>query len=207
MQSAAPCGRQSCLQAAFQAAVQQTIHAVRNLFLRLRVSRHHTTKPEKFVALALLWGSQSWLQPAFSRLLEFGLSSHGPLTQFAGISPASCFAGVPPRSLRNSSRIGNGGLKGRLQARLPAARTAKVAQPACPAPDEFLGLPVAIPAGHEAEETLRSPVLRVSEPPERRLQARLPAPPTSQSREGGLKGRLQARLPAARNAKPERRAH
>ena len=29
-------------------------------------------KPEKFVALALSWGSQSWLQPAFSRLLDFG---------------------------------------------------------------------------------------------------------------------------------------
>jgi len=72
MQSAALCGRQSCLQAAFQAAVQQTTHAVR-------------TYSSGFV-----------------------------------------FAGIPQRSLRNSSRIGNGGLKGRLQARLPAARMAKV---------------------------------------------------------------------------------
>ena len=71
MHSAALCGRQSCLQAAFQAAVQQTTHAVR-------------TYSSGFV-----------------------------------------FAGIPQRSLRNSSRIGNGGLKGRLQARLPAARMAK----------------------------------------------------------------------------------
>jgi len=49
-------------------------------------------------------------------------------------------------------------------------------QPACPALDELLGLHVAIPAGHYAKATLRSPVLRVCEPPERRLQARLPAP-------------------------------
>ena len=33
------CGRQSCLQAAFQAAVPQTTHAVRSYFLRLRVSQ------------------------------------------------------------------------------------------------------------------------------------------------------------------------
>jgi hypothetical protein len=32
------------------------------------------------------------------------------------------FAGIPQRSLRNSSRIGNGGLKGRLQATI-ACRT------------------------------------------------------------------------------------
>jgi hypothetical protein len=51
MQSAALCGRQSCLQAAFQAAVQQTTHAVR-------------TYSSGFV-----------------------------------------FAGIPQRSLRNSSRI------------------------------------------------------------------------------------------------------
>jgi len=44
-------------------------------------------------------------------------------------------------------------------------------QPACPAPDEFLGLPVAIPVGHEAKEMLQTPVLRVCGPPERRLQA------------------------------------
>ena len=62
-------------------------------------------------------------------------------------------------------------------------------QPARPALDEFLGLPVAIPAEHEAEETLRSPVLRVCEPPERRLQARLPAPlhaSNGQSREAAF---------------------
>src|ERR1700689_2290193 len=70
MQATALCGRQSCLQAAFQAAVQQTTHAVR--------------------------------------------------TYFSGF----VFAGIPQRSLRNSSRIGNGGLKGRLQARLPATRKA-----------------------------------------------------------------------------------
>jgi hypothetical protein len=65
-------------------------------------------------------------------------------------------------------------------------------QPACPALDEFLGLPVAIPAGHEAEETLRSPVLGVCEPPEWRLQGRLPAPPhaaNGQSRVAGLQPR------------------
>jgi len=82
----------------------------------------------------------------------------------------------------------------------------------------FLGLPVAIPAGHDAKETLRSPVLKICEPPERRLQARLPAPLRAvngpllrmwrlsapcdiettkpenfcANRRGGLKGRLQA---------------
>jgi hypothetical protein len=71
MQATALCGRQSCLLAAFQAAVEQTTHAVR-------------TYSSGFV-----------------------------------------FAGMPQRSLRNSSRIGNVGLKGRLQARLPAARMAK----------------------------------------------------------------------------------
>jgi len=68
MQATALCGRQSCLQAAFQAAVVQTTYAVR---------RH---------------------------------------------SPAWCFAGIAQRSLRNSPRIGDGGLKGRLQAGLPATR-------------------------------------------------------------------------------------
>jgi hypothetical protein len=82
------CGRQSCLQAAFQAASKRPFtHFVfstasclpgivqrrpRNLSrigdggLKARLS-----------ALALLWGSQSWLQPAFSRLAR-------PLTNFPG---------------------------------------------------------------------------------------------------------------------------
>jgi hypothetical protein len=108
MQAIALCGRQSCLQAAFQAAVQQTTHTVRTYF-------------SEFV-----------------------------------------FAGIPQRSLRNSSRIGNGGLKGRLQARLPAARMAKVQKPAesrlqpgLAAPresqrDEFLGLRRFNAGGQEA---------------------------------------------------------
>jgi hypothetical protein len=73
MQAIALCGRQSCLQAAFQATVQQTTHAVR-------------TYSSGFV-----------------------------------------FGGIPQRSLRNSSRIGNGGLKGRLQPRLAATRKAILA--------------------------------------------------------------------------------
>ena len=39
MNRLAQCGRQSCLQAAFQAAVQLTTHSVRNVFLRLRLSQ------------------------------------------------------------------------------------------------------------------------------------------------------------------------
>jgi len=97
------------------------------------------------VGQAIVPGNRAWqscLQPPFRRLRRpFRPPSNRPLTQFAGISSASCFAGIPQRSLRNSSRIGNGGLKGRLQARLPATRMAKV-----------------------------------EEPPERRLQAGLPAP-------------------------------
>jgi len=70
-------------------------HAVRNLFLRLHVSRHQTTKPEKFVAYRA------------------------------------------------------GGLKGRLQSRLPAARMAKAEQAAFQAAfathDELLGLRRSMP--------------------------------------------------------------
>jgi len=65
------CGRQSCLQAAFQAAVEQTTHAVRRYFSGFMSRRHPAAKPEKFVAYR------------------------------------------------------EGGLKGRLQARLPATRKAK----------------------------------------------------------------------------------
>jgi len=71
-------------------------------------------------------------------------------------------------------------------------------QPACPVPDELLGPPVAIPAGHEAKETLRSPVLVLAS----RLKGGcrhdcLPnCPPQTAKADGGLKGRLQARLPA-----------
>jgi hypothetical protein len=71
MQADALCGRQSCLQAAFQAAVEQTTHAVRSYFSGFVSRKHRAAKPEKFVA------------------------------------------------------YGAGGLKGRLQARLPATRKAK----------------------------------------------------------------------------------
>ena len=47
----------------------------------------------------------------------------------------------------------------RLSSQYEAFDRAAGFQPACPEPDEFLGLPVAIPAGPEAKETLRSPVL------------------------------------------------
>jgi hypothetical protein len=60
--------RQSCLQAAFQAAIEQTTYAVRRHF-------------SDFVSCSIV-----------------------------------------QRSLRNSPRIGNGGLKGRPQARLPATQ-------------------------------------------------------------------------------------
>jgi len=51
--------------------------------------------------------------------------SNRPLTQFVRIFPASCLAGILRRSPRNSSGVEYGGLKGRLQARLPATRKAK----------------------------------------------------------------------------------
>ena len=75
------------------------------------------------------------------RLQEFGLSWHAgdrlgwrAIVPSGGLSgrrrtdhvrssqafPASRFAGIPQRSLRNASRIGNGGLKGRLQPGLAA---------------------------------------------------------------------------------------
>jgi len=143
------------------------------------------------------------------------------------------------------SGLFDGGLTGRLSALALLWGSQSWLQPACPALDEFLGLPVTIPAGHEAEETLRSPMLRVCEPPERRLHARLPGTiarhdclphkavarisrtakaerrisqsslrvvSETRSRRNtrelpewsvGLKGRLQARLPAARRAKAE----
>ena len=44
------CGRQSCLQAAFQAAVEQTTHAVRTYSSGFMSHRHPAAKPEKFVA-------------------------------------------------------------------------------------------------------------------------------------------------------------
>jgi hypothetical protein len=44
------CGRQSCLQAAFQAAIEQTTHAVRRYFSGFVSSRHRAAKPENFVA-------------------------------------------------------------------------------------------------------------------------------------------------------------
>jgi hypothetical protein len=50
MQATALCGRQSCLQAAFQAAVQQTTHAVRTYSSDFVFRRHSAAKPEKFVA-------------------------------------------------------------------------------------------------------------------------------------------------------------
>jgi hypothetical protein len=67
-----------------------------------------------------LCGRQSWLQAAFQGTGQ--QTTHAVRTYSSGF----VFAGIPQRSLRNSSRIGNGGLKGRLQARLPAARMAKV---------------------------------------------------------------------------------
>ena len=50
MQATALCGRQSCLQAAFQAAVEQTTHAVRRYFSGFVFRRHPAAKTEKFVA-------------------------------------------------------------------------------------------------------------------------------------------------------------
>ena len=46
------CGRQSCLQAAFQAAVgpEHTSHAVRLHFSGLASRRHRAAKPEKLVS-------------------------------------------------------------------------------------------------------------------------------------------------------------
>src|SRR5580704_9761885 len=44
------CGRQSCLQAAFQAAVEQTTHGVRAYFSCFVSRRRRAAEPEKFVA-------------------------------------------------------------------------------------------------------------------------------------------------------------
>ena len=71
MKPAALCGRQSCLPAAFQAAVQQTTHAVPKCLLRRRFSQASCSEAREFVANR------------------------------------------------------EGGLKGRLQARLPATRNSK----------------------------------------------------------------------------------
>ena len=137
------CGRQSCLQAAFQAAVERTTHAVRRYLSGFASRRRSAAKLARFVAYR-----EGGLK---ARLLGFGSFVGQPILAAAGI------------------------------------------QPACPAPDEFLGLHVAIPAGHYAKETLRSPVLWVCEPPERRLQARLPAPLRAVNGQS-----LQAGLPATR---------
>jgi hypothetical protein len=50
MQATALCGWQSCLQATFQAAVEQTTYAGRRHFSGFVVRRHPAAKPEKFVA-------------------------------------------------------------------------------------------------------------------------------------------------------------
>jgi len=90
-------------------------------------------------------------------------------------------------------------------------------RPACPASDEFLGASRRGTCRTRSQRTLRAPVLRICELPERRLQAGLPgkiACPTARrempgaiapkiekfvgNRKGGLKGRLQAGLPATR---------
>jgi hypothetical protein len=49
-QATASCGKQSCLQAAFQAAVQQTTHAVRRYFSGFVFRRHPPAKHGKFDA-------------------------------------------------------------------------------------------------------------------------------------------------------------
>jgi hypothetical protein len=72
-----PCGRQSCLQAAFQAASWSL--AIYRMKSKTQVGQAFSLRraSARLSALALLWGSQSWLQPAFSRLAR-------PLTNFSG---------------------------------------------------------------------------------------------------------------------------
>jgi hypothetical protein len=101
-------------------------------------------------SLALSWGSQSWLQPAFSRLsrrlasfsgfaarllkdtspkkllrLEL-LAGPGSKSRLKGGCRQDCLPhfASQPRAMNGQSRESNaeGGLKGRLQARLPATR-------------------------------------------------------------------------------------
>jgi hypothetical protein len=50
MHATALCGRQSCLQAAFQATVEQTTHPVSRYSSGFVFRRHRSAKPEKFVA-------------------------------------------------------------------------------------------------------------------------------------------------------------
>jgi hypothetical protein len=68
------CGRQSCLQAAFQAAVQRTTHAVRSGFPGLRCTMH--MRPDFGLALCTY-------EP-------FSLSTRAQIDLQDGISPASC---------------------------------------------------------------------------------------------------------------------
>jgi len=87
-------------------------------------------------------------QAAFQAAVE--QTTHPLRTDSSGF----VFAGIPRRSLRDSSRIGNGGLKGRLQARLPAARNGKSPESSAarPAGGYFSGLRVPQPSCSKADE-------------------------------------------------------
>jgi len=116
--SAALCGRQDCLQAAFQAAIEQTTYAVRGYFFGFVFRRHRAAKPEKFVAYreTAAWrGCLHGRKPRPSR--SPGLRRG---RQFA--HQRNCGRVVPRRGFHPLSWAeGPCG-----QARLPAARNAKV---------------------------------------------------------------------------------
>ena len=121
----------AAFQAAFRTWTSQQFQTKGGVF-GLVCFKSPAAKPEKFVrrrGSRLKAGcSQDWLpherakaeQTAFQAAVQ--QTTHAVRTYSSGF----VFAGIPQRSLGNSSRIGNGGLKGRLQARLPAARMAKV---------------------------------------------------------------------------------
>jgi hypothetical protein len=120
--------RQSCLQPSFRRLANPE-HWRSQRFFGFVSCRYRDGKPEKFVK-----GRASRLQPGLaapqkSQSREAAFQAGVERTSHAVRSYLSVFvfAGIPQRSLRNSSPIGNGGLKGRLQARLPATRAKRQA--------------------------------------------------------------------------------
>jgi hypothetical protein len=110
----------------------------------------------------------------------------------AGISPAACPSSSKRQSPRNSSGVEDGVLKAASRPWLFVGQPILAAagfQPSCPALTNFSGFP----SRYLYDTKLRTPVLRVREPPERRLQERLPA--------------LVPGTPACRRVSPARPTH
>jgi len=180
------------------------------VFLRLRIPQVSCRQARPALAVcgmqsAALCGRQSCLQAAFQAAVQ--RTTHAVRTHFSGFVSRKHRAAKPEKFV--AYRGGFCSFVG--QPILAAAGF----QPACSTPDEFLGLRCGTLEAHKAKEIPSSETAgrsRFEKPPERRLQAGLPAPlgfsitwMNGQSRGGGLKGRLQARLPATRKAKLPRK--